>query len=570
MTTVNLDHDTLSIEMDGTDKLWSLRSRLSIPAEHVVGAERADTEAREWLHGLRLGGTHLPGVISAGTFRSHGRWVFWNVHDPDKAIGIDLRDERYDRLVLEVADPVQTVERLRGAAGAGAPDPAAPTSVRAARGRGLVAAIVAAALAAVVLGLVMPRGPVTSGQALMTMLAGVLVGGAAGFAMRSRWAMLVAPVTFVAVFELVRAGQVGPTVDGIHLSSVYGILAFATGRLLHGVLLFGPMLVGVSLGRAAAGRWGPGAGSLALPRHRVWLIARRGILALATVALLALAVLIARPASTDPILGPDGNVLAGSVAELTRVEVGGHDQAIMIRGASTENPVLLVLAGGPGGSEIGSVRNFSEALERDFVVATWDQRGTGKSAGEIAPTSTMTVEQMVSDALEVTNYLRKRFDERKIYVVGNSWGTILGVLAAQQHPELYHAFIGSGQMVSPVDTDRMFYEDTLAWARRTGDAALVETLRTNGPPPYDDLWQYETALSHEHDWNPYPGMEEFQEKGEMPGNIFVEEYDLMEKLHTLPGFMDTFSVLYPQLHGIDFREQAASLEIPGLPRPRRP
>jgi len=122
MTTVNLDHDTLSIEMDGSDKLWSLRSRLSIPAEHVVGAQRADTEARQWLHGLRLGGTHLPGVISAGTFRSHGRWVFWNVHDPDNAIGIDLRGERYDRLVLEVTDPVQTVERLRGAAGTGAPD----------------------------------------------------------------------------------------------------------------------------------------------------------------------------------------------------------------------------------------------------------------------------------------------------------------------------------------------------------------------------------------------------------------------------------------------------------------
>jgi proline iminopeptidase len=183
------------------------------------------------------------------------------------------------------------------------------------------------------------------------------------------------------------------------------------------------------------------------------------------------------------------------------------------------------------------------------VVATWDQRGTGKSANELAPTSTLTVEQMVNDAIDVTNYLRDRFAEQKIYLVGNSWGTILGVLAAQRRPELYHAFIGSGQMVSPVDTDRMFYDDTLAWAERTGDTALVETLRTDGPPPYDDLWKYETALSHEHDWNPYPGTDNFQEKGEMPGNIFVEEYSLMEKLHTLPAFMDTFSVLYPQLHG---------------------
>jgi hypothetical protein len=154
---------------------------------------------------------------------------------------IDPRDERDDRLVLEVADRSQAPERIRGAAETRAPGPPAPASTHAARGRGLLAAIVAAALAAVALGLAMPRGPVTSGQALATMVAGVLVGGAAGFAMRSRWAMLVAPITFVAVFELVRSGEVGPSVDGIHLGSVYGILAFATGRLLHGVLLFGPM-----------------------------------------------------------------------------------------------------------------------------------------------------------------------------------------------------------------------------------------------------------------------------------------------------------------------------------------
>ena len=221
-----------------------------------------------------------------------------------------------------------------------------------------------------------------------------------------------------------------------------------------------------------------------------------------------------------------------------------------------------MLAGGPGGSEIGSMRNFGEGLERDFVVATWDQRGTGKSAGELSRTSTMTVDQMVSDTIDVTNYLRKRFHEGKLYLVGNSWGTILGVLAAQKHPELAHAFVGSGQMVSPTDTDRMFYEDTLKWAQQTGHTDVVKTLRRNGPPPYDDLWKCETALSHEHDWNPHPGLATFQKKGEMPGNILVKEYDLMEKLHTLPGFMDSFSMLYPQLHKLDFRNTARTLNVP--------
>jgi pimeloyl-ACP methyl ester carboxylesterase len=215
--------------------------------------------------------------------------------------------------------------------------------------------------------------------------------------------------------------------------------------------------------------------------------------------------LIAQPATTDPITGPGGKPLAGSVAELARVPIGGHQQAIMIRGASVENPVLLMLAGGPGGSEIGSMRNLGEGLERDFVVATWDQRGTGKSAGELSPTSTMTVDQMVSDTIDVTNYLRKRFHERKLYLVGNSWGTILGVLAAQKHPELYHAFVGSGQMVSPTDTDRMFYEDTLKWAQQTGRTGRV----------LDDPVERHVVADHDlsHFRSPFVGAVSYRRRG---------------------------------------------------------
>lgn len=121
-------------------------------------------------------------------------------------------------------------------------------------------------------------------------------------------------------------------------------------------------------------------------------------------------------------------------------------------------------------------------LEQDFVVVTWEQRGAGKSYSALDPVETLTLEQTVADTIEVSNYLRDRFDEDKIYLVGNSWGTIPGVLAVQQHPELFHAYVGTGQMVSPQNTDIMFYEDTLAWAKQTGNDALATTLRQNGPP----------------------------------------------------------------------------------------
>ncbi len=144
----------------------------------------------------------------------------------------------------------------------------------------------------------------------------------------------------------------------------------------------------------------------------------------------------------------DGQTLPGSVAELTAVPIGDHDQAMLIRGRSARNPVLLYLAGGPGGTDLGAMR-ADVSLEQDFVVVTWDQRGTGKSYAALDPAGTFTVDQMVADTIEVTNYLRARFGQDRIYLVGNSWGTILGVLAVQQHPELYHAYVGTGQMVSP-------------------------------------------------------------------------------------------------------------------------
>jgi hypothetical protein len=102
---ITMTEDTLVVQIGGADRLWALRSRLEVPITNVVGVAPATSQAHEWLHGIRVGGTHIPGVISAGRFYSQGTWVFWDVHDPDKAIGIDLRDERYDKLVIEVDDP---------------------------------------------------------------------------------------------------------------------------------------------------------------------------------------------------------------------------------------------------------------------------------------------------------------------------------------------------------------------------------------------------------------------------------------------------------------------------------
>jgi hypothetical protein len=120
MAQIELTPGTLIVRIEGGDRLWALKSQLDIPLAHVAGAEPAEAEARKWLHGIRLGGVHLPGMISAGTFYEHGQWMFWDVHHPERAIAIAVRDEHYSRLVVEVDDPAAAVAAIGNAAGASA------------------------------------------------------------------------------------------------------------------------------------------------------------------------------------------------------------------------------------------------------------------------------------------------------------------------------------------------------------------------------------------------------------------------------------------------------------------
>jgi hypothetical protein len=115
VTEVELTRNALVVHVRGMDQLWALKSRLEIPLAHVVGAEVDPEIAREWHKGIRAGGTHVPGVITAGTFYQDGERVFWEVHDPDKTVVIHLKDERYTRLVIEVENPHATAVAIQGA-----------------------------------------------------------------------------------------------------------------------------------------------------------------------------------------------------------------------------------------------------------------------------------------------------------------------------------------------------------------------------------------------------------------------------------------------------------------------
>jgi proline iminopeptidase len=336
-----------------------------------------------------------------------------------------------------------------------------------------VAPIAIGAALAIVSSVPLPRGPVTAGQAILCIGASLLAGLIAGRLSRSSWSILLAPLGYVVAYEVARSvmGVAGATFGPIRLDNTYGIVALVAGRGFHGLLALLPMAAGASLG-VVLGR----------PHHRrAWIPG--GLLAAATV---ALGVAVALPASVPPVTDATGRPVPGSIAELSTVTLGGVEQTIAVRAADPANPVLLYLSGGPGQSDIAFSRALLEPLTRDFVVVTWDQRGNGTSYPALEPVATFTLDQAVSDTVALAEHLAERFDEQKIYLLGESWGSTLGVLAVQRRPDLFHAYIGSGQMVSQRVTDQRIWRDLLAATKASGDWELYDQVLSLGEPPYRD------------------------------------------------------------------------------------
>jgi proline iminopeptidase len=406
---------------------------------------------------------------------------------------------------------------------------------------------------------VAPRGPTTQLNALFVIAIALFVGWLGGALGRSRWALIALLVAQLTGIELGRLDVVGASLD-VRLDNSYGVVAFILTRGLHGILVLAATALGMLVGIAFARRigWSPGG------------IGRSRPIGTSVLAILvaSLTLLMIWPASTPRVLGPDGNPVSGSIAELTSVRLGGVDQAVMIRAANPDNPVLLYLAGGPGQSDLALTRAQVSGWEQDFVYVGLDQRGNGKSYPAIDPVSAMTVDQAVADVIELTEYLRQRFDEEKIYLMGESWGTILGVLAVQQRPDLFYAWIPSGQMVDVLETDRRVYRDLTEYAERIGDTALLAELRVMGEPPYRDIpWANSNLLAwYEFLYKPYTPSDSYLRRGEASGldpfGLLGSEYNFIEKANVLRGLIDTFTLIYPHLNEIDFRESVRRLEVP--------
>lgn len=273
-------------------------------------------------------------------------------------------------------------------------------------------------------------------------------------------------------------------------------------------------------------------------------------------------------AHTPAIPGSGDQPVPGSIASLEKVRLGGVDQWLIIRGHDVNKPVLLFLSGGPGASEAARVLRFNSELEKHFVIVIWEQRGCGKSYPSLNPKSSLTVDQYISDVIELSEMLRGRFSEQKIYLMGHSWGTIIGALAAQQRPDLYHAYIGAAQMVDVQETDRMIYDMVLEHSRQTGDSDFVKTLEAQGPPPYfgkSPIQPYATLFGREYQLFEVPNIkdETYRREGDAIQLMLKQpEYGWLDRVYYLLGLMNTFNAVYPQLQEMDLRVEASRLDLP--------
>lgn len=186
-----------------------------------------------------------------------------------------------------------------------------------------------------------------------------------------------------------------------------------------------------------------------------------------TVAILLCLASLAGCSSTAPFTDDQGRVIPGSIASMETATIGGISQSLWFRGVDRDMPAVILLHGGPGISESALFRHYDDALERHFLMVYWDQRGAGRSYHADIPRASMTLTQFENDLNQVVDLVRRRFGKDRVILLGHSWGTLLGIRYAHDHPEKVAAYVGVGQIANFAEDERLSY----AWAVAQTDPA---------------------------------------------------------------------------------------------------
>lgn len=287
---------------------------------------------------------------------------------------------------------------------------------------------------------------------------------------------------------------------------------------------------------------------------------------LVCVFILAGVLLAYSPGKPIPFLDEKGKPLPGSISEKIRININGMEQGMFIKSKDKTKPVLLFLHGGPGMPNGWINQRYPNVLEDYFTVCYWEQRGAGLSYSPDIKPETMTAEQLVSDTLEVTNYLRKRFGQEKIYLLGHSYGSFIGIQAAARSPQLYKSYIGMSQVARQFESEKLAYKYMIEYYSKAGDKGMLQKLEKfpipemdsfpNSFRPLRDEAMHKSGIGTTHD------MKSVVSGVFMPVNL-NREYTLGEKINLWRGKWSAHSTnLWNKMMEADLTKKVTKLDIP--------
>lgn len=278
-------------------------------------------------------------------------------------------------------------------------------------------------------------------------------------------------------------------------------------------------------------------------------------------------ILIKSPGKLEPLKNELGIIIENSISEKSKTEIGGIQQAYFIRGENQDNPVILYLHGGPGSPELPMTIKYesSERLEKYFTVCYWEQRGAGMTYSKSLDPSTATVEQMVEDTHEMTKFLQKKFNKDKIYIMGHSWGSYLGIKTIQKYPENYFVYIGIGQVTNQLESEILAYDYMLQHAKDINDLDVIQKLEQfdkNAPdfPSSDYLLTARTSYMNKYGIGIMH--KNFSISDLIKDIIFFKAYTLSDKINYMRGSMFSLKYIFPYVTKDNLFESSNSFDIP--------
>jgi len=262
----------------------------------------------------------------------------------------------------------------------------------------------------------------------------------------------------------------------------------------------------------------------------------------------------------ERIVAPSG------IQESYKTKIGGIDQWLIVRAQDKANPIILFIHGGPASPLTPSIWEFQRPIEEYFTVVNWDQRGAGKTYREVNPDSisdTIHISRYVEDAIEVAEYVKRRYHKNKIILMAHSWGTIIGLSAAMKRPDLFYAYVGIGQVINTRENERLSFEYGLKQAKERKNLPAIKELESIAPYPGDKPITRERIIIARKWAQFYGGMSAYREASKyyFDAPFLSPDYDAGDIGAIDKGNLFTLGKVLPEFLSIDF-EKIDSFPLP--------